>query len=194
MGVSQAIRETEDKGESFRKEVISMVTYKGCRQSLSGLQHVYRDGEILYPEPSRKIRDHSTEFNWGYRGSGPAQLALALLLDATKNKDLSEQLHQPFKDQFVAVWDDNWAITGAEIYTWVETELLAWITRTIDIEGLTNKPTGIGRIDRGECPMGGTNPMSCMFCLYGHMLDCHHPYTCAQANCSHNQGELEQEL
>ena len=41
------------------------------------------DGTELSLERSRKLRHHSpTGFSWGYHGGGPAQLALALLLDA----------------------------------------------------------------------------------------------------------------
>ena len=39
----------------------------------------------------------------------------------------------------------------------------------------------------GQCPMGGTSPMACMFCQYGHMTDCHYPLDCEEANCSHHQ-------
>ena len=39
---------------------------------------------ILSPDASLAVADHSpTGFNWGYKGSGPHQLALALALDAT---------------------------------------------------------------------------------------------------------------
>lgn len=54
-------------------------------------------------------------------------------------------------------------------------------------------PTGIGKIDRGECPKGAVNPMACMFCPYGHMLECHYPLTCDEAECSHYQRELAAE-
>ena len=47
--------------------------------------------------------------------------------------------------------------------------------------------TGIGLIDRGECPRQATNPHFCTFCEYGHMLDCHYPKTCEEANCQHYQ-------
>ena len=41
------------------------------------------DERPLNPEPSQELWNHSPDgFNWGYGGSGPAQLALALLLDA----------------------------------------------------------------------------------------------------------------
>ena len=34
-------------------------------------------------------------------------------------------------------------------------------------------------------------PMRCMFCPYGHMLDCHHPFTCDEAECSHYSEDIE---
>ena len=30
-----------------------------------------------------------------------------------------------------------------------------------------------------------TNLMACMFCSYGHMTECHHPYTCDSGYCNH---------
>ncbi len=53
--------------------------------------------------------------------------------------------------------------------------------------------TGIGLIYRGQCPRGLTHPHACMFCAYGHMLDCHYPKTCEEANCSHYQQEIANE-
>lgn len=39
------------------------------------------DNEI-FPGESQNIRNHSPEgFNWGYSGSGPAQLALAICIE-----------------------------------------------------------------------------------------------------------------
>jgi hypothetical protein len=52
-------------------------------------------------------------------------------------------------------------------------------------------PTGIGRIDRSECPRGAVSPMACMLCPYGHMLECHYPQTCEEARCSHYLREVE---
>jgi hypothetical protein len=65
--------------------------------------------------------------------------------------------------------------------------------RISDLEKNSRFPTGIGRIDRGECPLGGLNPMECMFCSYGHMLECHYPYTCEEAQCSHWEREMDEE-
>lgn len=50
---------------------------------------------------------------------------------------------------------------------------------------------GAVKTARGECPIGGANPMACMFCSFGHMTDCHYPETCEEARCSHYQEELE---
>ncbi len=46
-------------------------------------------------------------------------------------------------------------------------------------------PSGIGKIDRGECPRGMAHGAACMFCPYGHMLECHYPKTCQEAECGH---------
>lgn len=56
-----------------------------------------------------------------------------------------------------------------------------------EIEAHSRFPTGIGRIDRGECPTGAPNPIACTFCPYGHMLECHYPYTCEHVECEHYQ-------
>ena len=39
------------------------------------------------------------------------------------------------------------------------------------------------------CP----NPMAPMFCPYGHMLECHYPMTCSEAECSHYEREIAAE-
>jgi len=44
-------------------------------------RRVWLDGEELTPEESQAYRNHSPDgFAWGYGGSGPAQLALAVML------------------------------------------------------------------------------------------------------------------
>ena len=63
-----------------------------------------------------ETRNHSpTGFAWGYSGSGPAQLALALLIDATGDQDIALQHYQDFKFRFVTRWDDSWQITQSQI-------------------------------------------------------------------------------
>jgi hypothetical protein len=62
--------------------------------------------------------NHSpTGFSWGYGGSGPAQLAVALLADALGDDDRAIRLHQSFKFKVVACWPEGerWWITAEQI-------------------------------------------------------------------------------
>lgn len=60
---------------------------------------VLLNGKILDPGPSQKIRNHSPDgFCWGYGGSGPAQLALAVMLKLTGKSDN----YQDFKFKVIA--------------------------------------------------------------------------------------------
>lgn len=60
------------------------------------------DGRKLNPDYSQSIYNHSPDgFNWGYGGSAPAQLALALLLTTT-DPETAIRLHQDFKWAFIA--------------------------------------------------------------------------------------------
>jgi len=54
-----------------------------------------------------------------------------------------------------------------------------------EIEAHSRFPTGIGKIGRGECELRARSSAACMFCSYGHLLECHHPLTCEEARCSH---------
>jgi hypothetical protein len=99
-----------------------MATYKGVRHSACGAQLVTKDDNILSPKPSQEIYNHSPDgFNFSYGGSGPAQLALALLYDVTRDKEIALAHHQDFKWAFVARWGDDWAITTQEILDWLAT-------------------------------------------------------------------------
>jgi len=77
------------------------------------------------PLPMRNdIRNHSPDGpNWGYGGSGPAQLALALLCQVV-DRYLAEVLYQWFKAEVVAGWTgDSWFITRGQIQQWVDRHL-----------------------------------------------------------------------
>lgn len=60
---------------------------------------VWLNDELLDPAPSQKIHNHSPDgFNWGYYGSGPSQLALAVVLKITG----SHEDYQEFKNRVIA--------------------------------------------------------------------------------------------
>jgi len=60
-------------------------------------RRVWLNGEELKPSKSQKVHNHSPDgFNWGYGGSGPAQLALAIMLEYLPKKEALE-IYQDFK-------------------------------------------------------------------------------------------------
>lgn len=99
---------------------------------------VTADGERL--PPRNDLFNHSPDgFEWGYGGSGPAQLALAILahhlgsvIVKSHAKSVAAvdaaavRLHQKFKWEFVARWGNEWILTSDEID--------AWLGRTMDRE------------------------------------------------------------
>lgn len=81
-------------------------------------------GEILEPGPSQKLWNHSPDgFNFGYAGSGPAQLALAILLHNCRRNKIGDadpaavalDAHQAFKFRFIATAEEGDCITDQEI-------------------------------------------------------------------------------
>lgn len=121
---------------------------------------VYVDGRELSPERSLLVRSHSPDgFAWGYEGSGPAQLALALLLHAGVPERDAEAHYQGLKRQVIARWptDQDFAWTVDELKRWV-----ANVVKTRDQylclccgKGYENNGTSCcspcGALEGGEC-------------------------------------------
>lgn len=64
-------------------------------------REVWLNGRKLNPKRSLKKVNHSPDgFNWGYGGSGPAQLALAICLRLFDDEGL--QVYQRFKWKYIA--------------------------------------------------------------------------------------------
>lgn len=84
---------------------------------------VFFDGRRLDPGPSQKIRNHSPDgFAWGYSGSGPAQLALAILLAAGLDKETAQQHYQKFKAEFIAPLDQETFQLEVDVKAWVASQ------------------------------------------------------------------------
>lgn len=68
------------------------------------------------------LRNHSpTGFEWGYNGSGPAQLALALLADALGDDQTALLHYQRFKRQIVCRFDElGWCLSAAHVWDWFQ--------------------------------------------------------------------------
>jgi hypothetical protein len=67
--------------------------------------------------PRLDLRNHSPNgFEWGYGGSGPAQLALAIMADYLADDDKALSLYQLFKWQVIAILPhQGWSLTSSEI-------------------------------------------------------------------------------
>lgn len=84
------------------------------------------DGEeVTYSLPERQdIRNHSPDgFSWGYGGSGPAQLALAILADY-RDDEFAVRHYQDFKKSVISNIspDDPLRITSSQIDSWINEE------------------------------------------------------------------------
>ncbi len=97
------------------------VKYVGVRTACGATVAREDDRGRVFPLPLRTdIRGHSpTGFEWGYGGSGPAQLALAILADAV-GAERARTLYQKFKFQVIAGFaGDRWELTRDEVIRWV---------------------------------------------------------------------------
>ncbi len=97
-------------------------TYSGIRVNGCAQVFVAQENEtrLLDPAPSLKVRNHSsTGFNWGYGGSGPAQLALAILLDHTGDEATARHFCQDFKSDVVSCLEERWTLPAEHVESWL---------------------------------------------------------------------------
>lgn len=79
------------------------------------------DGKVLDPKASQKVYNHSPDgFAWGYSGSGPAQLSLAIMLAAGLSQPRAIRLYQRFKAQFISRLQQQEDFTlELDIHRWI---------------------------------------------------------------------------
>jgi hypothetical protein len=89
--------------------------YHGHRTA-GGLAHVVTPAGSELP-PRNDLRDHSpTGFEWGYAGSGPLQLGLALLAHSQANDELALEHYRDFTRMVVATLPEReWRLSTEEI-------------------------------------------------------------------------------
>ena len=116
-----------------------------------GQRNAKGEPRVLVLEPGKKSRllpirldlyNHSPDgFEWGYAGSGPAQLALAILADVLEAPKLNSRLawfadsdtdpryvavrlHQTFKRKFIAGLDQgqSWTISEQMVRNFIQQE------------------------------------------------------------------------
>lgn len=70
------------------------------------------------------VRHSPTGFNWGYGGSGPADLALSILIDVlgrgAKNSARADRLYQAFKWAYIATAGERFSISEDQVLAWVK--------------------------------------------------------------------------
>lgn len=91
--------------------------YRGKRMR-DGVVVIVDDNGLCYQLPFRRdLANHSPDgFNWGYGGSGPAQLALGLCADALRNDYAAKLLYQEFKWMWVAgQHGTDWELSHVEL-------------------------------------------------------------------------------
>lgn len=80
---------------------------------------MWLDGNPLSLEKSLQVINHSPKgFSWGYGGSDPAQLALAILLECLPEKKAAA-FHQDFKWKFVATLPEKDFETELDVSGWL---------------------------------------------------------------------------
>jgi hypothetical protein len=97
--------------------------YTGFIEANTGDAKVYAcdvggDNFLAPLSPRLDLRNHSpTGFQWGYGGSGPAQLALAILADHLGNDEEALFLYQDFKWKVISKLpgEQKWELTPAQI-------------------------------------------------------------------------------
>lgn len=90
------------------------------KRDANGKIEAYYAGHPL--DMRHDLRNHSPDGpNWGYCGSGPAQLSLAILAAVTGDDALAQHHYQQFKREIIAaIPHEGDAIPGAEILRWLD--------------------------------------------------------------------------
>lgn len=111
--------------------------YEGRREA--GRCRVTVDGQPL--DPRHDLRRFADEFEWGYDGNGPRQLALALLADHYGRDEAavldSVRLTRALIETLP---EEGWSLTGADI----ERSLAAYTQVPTDLKGLLARLRGEG--------------------------------------------------
>lgn len=111
-------------------ESLEETTYVGYRQENTDAKVVviHRGGVIIVLNPCLDRISHSPDgFEWGYEGSGPAQLAFAMLTHATGSVT-AQKYYQQFKRAKIAPISQRcslWRMTRASVIEWLKEQ--GWV-------------------------------------------------------------------
>lgn len=109
-----------------------IITFRGERRPLEDEHKVIfsLDGGLTWanvPKYLEEVNHSPTGFEWGYLGSGPSQLAYAILrvhctiLYDDPAEDIPRQFYMAFKEGFIAcIQRDEWEIDSRLIDFWLK--------------------------------------------------------------------------
>ena len=118
-----------------------MKTYRGSRERgkvwIESAE--YEGGWRDLPLRLDVVNQSPSGFEWGYLGSGPAPLALAILCDYLGEPQLAVRFCQEFQEEAVARWkDEEWTLTEQALAEWfnkaTRAERLRLIREAIKLE------------------------------------------------------------
>ena len=94
-----------------------MKAYHGMRTEAGCTVTVEEDGQFTTLPHRLDLRCHSpTGLEWGYGGSGPAQLALALAADVLQDDEKAQDVYQQLKFKLIGgLPHEGWVLTEARI-------------------------------------------------------------------------------
>lgn len=154
-------RNSEDGGLSgAHGPKVEPRTYKGINLGEDSVEVWYETGGAgsasTPPERNRlplhlELRSHSPNgFAWGYGGSAPAQLALALLVHALGDVSLALAHYQRFKREHVCKWGDEWSITAEEIRRFVSNAHQSPLCAKFPLGRLVATPSALAAVPHDE--------------------------------------------
>jgi hypothetical protein len=83
----------------------------------AALVTVHQEGRQPRPlDPRLDVRRHADGLNWGYGGSGPAQLALALAADVLQDDEQARRVYQKLKSRVIGrLPQDGWTLSEEQL-------------------------------------------------------------------------------
>ena len=128
-GLVGRIKEAIENKHLKQREEMENRTYQSIPES-EDYPHVGEISVFDVGRVSRKLPkcldkvNHSPDgFAWGYAGSGPAQLAYAILFDVTGDEDKTSRLYQEYKWAVITQLPrEPWTITAGSVLEWIATE------------------------------------------------------------------------
>lgn len=104
--------------------------YIGMRDSGDGTVHLVEvatfrgfgnPGRMEWKPLEHRVHHSPDGMEWGFAGSGPADLARSILFDFLGEAGLDARLYQAFKfDVVVEMAREKWTLRGEDIQAWLE--------------------------------------------------------------------------